>query len=644
MPARAHPPSPSIAGPGFPANTNSVALVLGTLSMKNADDRGYARSLAMRISSWLSAAGIGHRIITDETVVRGGLSDAKVAILPLNPSPPPDELAALQAYVRHGGKLIVFFGTDKSVAELMNIRLGVYRANGKLNSFSFTRGAPPHIPPRIAQNSPVIFSALPASGDGAVIASWNSDDPRRPPEPAWIKTRNGFWMTHVLLDGDVENKKQMLRALIGDLAPETWTTMAAYWHARAGTRSAFERNLDDLVAQTPSASAKAAHTLAQQARTTFGAMQTAWQAASYPQSIAHGLLLQSIIANLYARGQAPARDHVRGIWVQNGTGLYPGNWPRTCREIADAGFNTIIPFVQSPGFAHYASAVSARSPTYHAYGDQLSACTAAAKAANVRVHAWKICWNMENAAPGIIQDLRRKGRLQKSDNGISLPWLCPSHPDNRALELDAICEIARNYDVQGIQLDFIRYRDSHHCFCDGCRLRFERATGRRVARWPADAHSGARAGEFKRWRAERISSFVREARQAVRQINPSIQLSAAVYGYYPRCIDSIGQDWGSWLAQGDIDFLCPMNYTTDMKLFTKWTRNELALPNAIGRIFPGIGVTATESRLDAVQTIDQIRAVRREGATGFTLFDLNDTLASDILPLLRLGVTSDAGK
>jgi hypothetical protein len=58
-------------------------------------------------------------------------------------------------------------------------------------------------------------------------------------------------------------------------------------------------------------------------------------------------------------------------------------------------------------------------------------------------------------------------------------------------------------------------------------------------------------------------------------------------------------------------------------------------------VLPGIGVTAAESRLDPVQVIDQIQAVRRSGSPGFALFDLDTTLRAQVLPVLRLGVTAE---
>ena len=83
-----------------------------------------------------------------------------------------------------------------------------------------------------------------------------------------------------------------------------------------------------------------------------------------------------------------------------------------------------------------------------------------------------------------------------------------------------------------------------------------------------------------------------------------------------------------------------MSYTADTAKFIGWYRKQIAHPGVRGKLFPGIGVTTSECRLNAVETIDQINALRREGATGFTLFEANPTLEKEILPYLRMGITA----
>ena len=53
------------------------------------------------------------------------------------------------------------------------------------------------------------------------------------------------------------------------------------------------------------------------------------------------------------------------------------------------------------------------------------------------------------------------------DGKTSPCWLCPNHPANRKLEMDAMLELALEKDVDGIHYDYFRYADfsSKWCFC-----------------------------------------------------------------------------------------------------------------------------------------------------------------------------------
>ena len=96
-------------------------------------------------------------------------------------------------------------------------------------------------------------------------------------------------------------------------------------------------------------------------------------------------------------------------------------------------------------------------------------------------------------------------------------------------------------------------------------------------------------------------------------MRPGLQLSAAVFRSYPSCRESVGKDWKRWLDHGYLDFVCPMNYANDLYSFTALLDQQLAYPEARGRIVSGIGVTASESQLRGDQVIEQILALRKRG-------------------------------
>jgi uncharacterized lipoprotein YddW (UPF0748 family) len=352
--------------------------------------------------------------------------------------------------------------------------------------------------------------------------------------------------------------------------------------------------------------------------------------------------LNASLLKAYGLAQSPRWPELRGVWDHTGTGLYPGDWDRTCRVLSENGITDIFANVMWPCVAHYPSGRLSRSESFGVHGDQLRQCLDAARAYKMNVHVWKVCWKLSHASTRLKEGFRKQGRLQVTDRGVPLDWLCPTHPANREMELSSIRDVVVRYRPAGMHLDYIRYPSSHACFCEGCRERFVDATGTVISRWPHSVKSGPGALRYGQWRKEMITSFVRECRSVVREASSSTKLSAAVYGKYPSCVKSVGQDWRQWLSEDLVDFLCPMNYTEDMRTFRSYVDSQLALAGGVGnKIVPGIGVSATESDLTAVQTIDQVRIARRAGASGFVLFELNRDLEQRVLPLLRRGITAE---
>ena len=329
------------------------------------------------------------------------------------------------------------------------------------------------------------------------------------------------------------------------------------------------------------------------------------------------------------------------MWDHHGTGWYPGKWDRTCDVLASHGITAIFPNMLWGGLAHYPSKVLPQSYTLRKFGDQLADCVESAHRRGLEVHAWKVCWNLTGAPAEFVARMQKENRVQVSAGGKKSAWLCPSHPANVQMALAAIEEVASGYEVDGIHLDYVRFPGSDYCYCDSCRAAFGAWLGKPPRGWPGSVQGrGALAPSFKKWRVQQISSFVKSAGERARAARPGIKVSAAVWGNYPACIQSVAQDWDSWLRKGYVDFVCPMNYTVDLSEFSTLTHAQLQLPAARGRVYPGIGVTADESQLRADQVIEQVSALRRLGARGFMLFDLSHTLRDETLPALSVGATA----
>ena len=624
------------------ASASSIAVVQGTLSAPNAAERNYSRSVSDRIERLLKLSGLAPTRLSDEDVVQGKLAGHAIAILAYNPDLPAAELKRIQSFVAKGGRLIVFFSSDPALAALMGVTLGQYATDTRAQSWCairFSSPGPYHLPTRVRQRSRNIRSVKPVTRSARVIAYWEDSQGRLTQDSAWVESSRGFWMTHVLLDdGDTEAKTRMLVGLLAALDKNVWSRVAVHLKKEAVSSASFARDIRRRA--VGSGRAKTVLSILEAAEEQRRQAVTHQEEGRFAQAVESWREYNRRLLMAYGGVNDPAPDAFRGVWEHSGMGLYPGDWERTCAVVADAGMSDILTNVSWPGKAHYASALVPRSSTFSLWGDQLQQATKAAHRHGLKLHAWKVCWRMDGAPESLLKSMRAAGRLQVTSDGKELKWLCPSDDRNLAYEKDIVRELLRNYEIDGIHLDYIRYTGSRACFCQGCRKRFENAYGRRVKQWPKDARMGGpQAGAYSAWRVKQITRYVRDVGAIVDSMRPQARLSAAVYGKYPQCVGSVAQDWGGWLKQGYVDFVCPMNYANDIERFAGYTSSQLALPVGGGAVYPGIGVTATESRLDVVGALEQIKRARDLGAQGFTLYELTPVLAREVFPIMKLGVT-----
>ena len=627
-----------------------VVIVRGTASVPPAE-REFAHRLPSRFERWLSECGIPSRTINDEEVGAGGLQQARLAILSYNPNLPGREIEALRRFVNGGGKLIVFYSSDPALAELMDVKLGKYLDSSlgrEWRSFSFSDEAPAGMPKRVYQTSRVIRPVYPVPGRSSVIAYWEDEWGRELADPAWVRSEHGFWMTHILMDGDPRTRRLMLAAMLGTVDPSVWKTVADKAVASAGDIGPF----NSYEASVPGISEQAEKTGREkqvigwlaQAATLHGEMSTMYSEERHVDAVNRAEMLNDALTHAYGAAQLPMRDEFVGVWDHTGLGLYPGDWERTCRILAGQGVTAVFPNVMTAGVAHFKSKVLPQSEFVERYGDQLLLATSAATEHGLEVHAWKICWRVDGAPPDFVTSLQKDDRLQMTRTGEVLKWLCPSDPRNLQMELDAVADAVEHYRLDGIHLDYNRYRDSSACYCQGCKARFAKDTGRTIRDWPDDAFSGRHKKAYAEWRCTQTQKLVEGVKQIAHSSGRNCRVSAAVFGKYPSCVPSVAQDWAKWLKEGHVDFVCPMSYVSNIEKFSELVRTQVGLPGSKGRVFPGIGVTADESRLTPAQTVEQILVARELGVSGWLLFTLNPVLHRETLPVLSLGLTARPGQ
>ena len=544
------------------ARTDAVAIIRAT-ERTAPGETALSALLVNRCARLLTKADIPFAVIDDTLDTLGTFT---LLLLPYAPTLPDKQLARLERFLKHNGKLIVFYNASQPLGRLLGVRPGIWQGAEPGQEWSALLCDTTLLPGLPARVPHVTNSILPPFASQAYharqIAAWADETSRPTDQPACVLTDRGAWFAHVPPLA-YPSAVSLLRTLANTLAPSAAT-------------------LQPLSSTT----------------------QT-----SEPLP-------------------APAPDEIRAAWHTSAAARHPRGWDGLMEKLSKLGINTLFVHWQSAGTALYKTRSSGRT-------DPLADALAAGKKQGVSVHAWVTCWTLDGADANQTAQLTREGRLMRDSSGNTLPWLCPSLPENRALIIDGLRDLAR-HGVQGIHLDYVRYPDSQGCYAAATRRAFEAELGKPVTTWPADVlPGGGQAAAFQHFRCATITAFVREAHDAVRAINPSIRLSAAVYT--PDSAIGFGQAWPDWVRDGLIDFACPMIYTENESDFTTALDTcILAVPQPQKALVAGIGTGTDASQLDAAATSQQVRQVRSRHLSGFGFFALDDELITAILPNLTL--------
>lgn len=367
-----------------------------------AHEPGYYTSLANHAARWLKGEGIDSCVVAPSAMVQP-LSSAKVAFAIGFVEPTQTEVAQLTAFVKRGGKLVVFYTASPALANLMGVKVLGYKTApypGAWSRMDFDTSALKGCPRSILQTSTVLQCAVPVKGRSWTMANWLDRSGKVTGDAAWIKSDAGYWMTHVFLaDGDEACKAQLLAAICGSVDPSLWNEAMFAARERARTEA-----------------------------------------------------LKAL-----ALRQAPRKGEIHAVWDHSGCGLYPGNWKRTIALLKESHVTDVFVNVAGAGFAHYTSSVLPRSKTFSQEGDQLAQCLAAARGSGIRIHAWILCFTATRATPDVMEDFRRKGWRLTDRGGKLTEYLNPSNASVRARIISAIDEIQSKYKVDGIHLDFVRW-------------------------------------------------------------------------------------------------------------------------------------------------------------------------------------------
>ena len=200
-------------------------------------------------------------------------------------------------------------------------------------------------------------------------------------------------------------------------------------------------------------------------------------------------------------------------------------------------------------------------------------------------------------------------------------------PEYRRFIVDLMVGVARDYQVDGIHLDYIRTMGQ--CLCKQCGAEFARQFGKPL--------SEAAEEEWIGWQRQAIGDIVARTATGVRKVRPRAMMSAAVFSnMHGGAVQ--GQDPAGWASKGWMDVVIPMDYQMQTLQVRSNERQFLQALDEDDKLMTGLSLymrSGQEVMSRPPELVrEQIELVRRMGIHGYCLFAFSH-LSDEQLNTLR---------
>lgn len=298
---------------------------------------------------------------------------------------------------------------------------------------------------------------------------------------------------------------------------------------------------------------------------------------------------------------AVSREHpaieIRAVWLTTNWGL---DWPSQNKsveqqkaelrnmldELRKLNFNVVFFQTRARGAVLYNSKIEPKSTIYNRSGnfDPLAFTIEECHKRGMECHAWIVTFPMGSERKPVAKKKQKALLANKPDNYRlvnNIEWyLDPGHPKTNEHIVSIVKEIVTNYDVDGVQFDYIRYPNNDRKFPDEVTYK-KYGNGK----------------SLYDWRRDNINRLVTNIYDTVKSIKPWVQVSSSPLGRYQplphnpndgwTARETVFQDAAQWLKEGKHDLLFPMMYYKDNLFFPfvdDWIANSNDRP-----IVPGLG-------------------------------------------------------
>ena len=308
----------------------------------------------------------------------------------------------------------------------------------------------------------------------------------------------------------------------------------------------------------------------------------------------------------------------KGVWLHNIHSLGGKKGIEAfIKRYADAGFNLVVPCVKNPdGLLDYHSRIGRIRPESEEW-DPLEYMASQAKKSGIKLHAW-FCVNPEGDK-GILLKKHPEYVARTAEGGKSScgnGWFtCIARPEVRNYQIKIMSEVAKNYDVDGIHLDYIRTGDNV-CLCKICGPQFKKLTGvdiKKARWWQRETPA------WYKWRINNVTKIVSGVSKNCKKYKK--ELSAAVYHAFPLTMVTQSQDFPGWCRDGYLDMVAPMTYTPDPYMMSSYARNHIANMGGKTELWEGLITSRRRRKGQKNWVLEEAKIAKKLGAHGVMIFE-----------------------
>lgn len=219
--------------------------------------------------------------------------------------------------------------------------------------------------------------------------------------------------------------------------------------------------------------------------------------------------------------------------------------------------------------------------------------------------------------------------VAKQINGTELDnsnfyWMIHTKPEVQNFLIALCSEISRKYDIDGIELDRIRYSSLNYgydLFTDSLYKSENNGSAPPVN--VADAN-------WIRWRADNLNQFISRCYDSIKSINskinvsnaPSLYSSSGYTSYYSYC-----QDWIWWLDNNKVDNVQVQSYLNNPNSFSNVLDYIKTLVNDYTKVFPAFAISPNGVIIDEQTLYQFIDLTRTKGFKGNSIWYYKDIIS-----------------